>query len=110
MSKEYPGFGTEWRFGAIKAAMDKEEWGSAPDVLEGADSNEEARIIHLGAWMNNSPSGKIYAPWSTNITAEQADKDEDWVEYTEAGLEALGMFLYQIDGELFAAEIRPTAD
>lgn len=104
---QYPGFGTEWKFNAIKAAMDKEDWAPADQVLDGADKHDEARTVLLGSWMHNSPSGKIYAPWSSNITEGEAEQDEIWREYLVAGLEEVGLFLEEYDGDLFAAEMRP---
>jgi len=103
----YPGFGTIWKFDAILSAMEKEAWAPADEVSDGGDKNDEARRVYLGSWLNNSPSGKIYAPWSTNVTEAEANQDEDWREYLEAGLEAHGMFLEESDGDLFAYQIRP---
>jgi len=103
----YPGYGTRWLFKAIKEAVSREEWAPADEVLEGADKHDEARCVYLGGWLANSPSGKIYAPWSTNVTEREARKDERWVEYLEAGLAKRGLFLDQRDGDLFACETRP---
>lgn len=104
---QYPGFGTEWKFNAIKVAMDKETWQPASEVFEGGEDYDEARTVLLGSWLNNSPSGKIYAPWSSNVTEAEAEQDEVWREYLEAGLKTVGLFLEEYDGDLFAAEMRP---
>lgn len=100
--------GTHWRFENIRRDMDKEPWCPASDVLEDGDRDMEARVIYLGTWSGNSPSGKTYAPWSSNVTREEAEDDEFWRdEYTAKGLEALGMWLNEYDGDLFAVETRP---
>ena len=106
----YPGYGTRWKFDAIKAAMDKEAWRPASEVFEGGEDYDEARSVYLGSWMGNSPSGKIYAPWSTNVTEREARKDERWRDYLEAGLAKRGLFLDEYDDGLFAAEIRPAEE
>ena len=104
----YPGYGTKWKFAAIKAAVNKESWRPASEVFEFGEDYDEARSVYLGSWMNNSPSGKIYAPWaSTNVTEREARKDERWREYLEAGLAKVGLFLDEYDDGLFAAETRP---
>lgn len=99
--------GTRWNFHAIRDALTKQTWAPSLDVLDGGDRDEEARVVYLGSWQNNSPSGKTYAPWSSNVTEAEAEADEIWRDdYTQAGLQALGMFLHEHEGDLFAAEIR----
>lgn len=103
----YPGFGTIWKFESILSAMEKEAWEPADEAFDGGDPHDETRRVYLGSWLNSSPSGKIYMPWSSNITEAEANQDEDWREYTDAGLHAHGMFLEESDGDLFAYQIRP---
>lgn len=103
----YPGYGTRWKFKAIREGVNREQWAPANEVIEGGDRHEEARSVYLGSWFGNSPSGKVYAPWSTNVTEREARKDERWLEYLEAGLAKRGLFLEQFNEDLFAVETRP---
>ena len=105
---KYPGYGTKWLFKAIREAVSREAWAPANEVIEGGDRHEEARSVYLGSWLGNSPSGKVYTPWSnSNVTEREARKDERWVEYLEAGLAKRGLFLDQSNDDLFAVETRP---
>lgn len=42
--------------------------------------------VYLGSILALSPSGKVYMPWSSNVTEKEAFRDERWRESLERQL------------------------
>lgn len=64
----------------------------------------EGDAIYASSWLASEGglyTGKIYAPWSTNITQEEADLDELANEALSTVCEENGGFLDWIDGSAF---------
>lgn len=55
----WPGHGTQWLPLGIKKEMAREDWEDHEE-----DKGTQVRRLYLGSWQNNSPSGKIYAPFA----------------------------------------------
>lgn len=97
--------GAQFDFGKIRSAMDESQWEPAEDIVEGVDSGQRARSLWLGTVFGLTPSGKVYAPWTSNASEEEAIADEEWREELERSLEAIGLFLESHDCDFFAYEI-----
>jgi len=74
--------------------LDRETW--EPSIH---DEDQEQRSIYLGTIMRWYPSGKVYAPWSTNVTEAEAAIDEAWREALEKEAAALGCFIEHGEGD-----------
>jgi hypothetical protein len=48
-----------------------------------------------------APSGKVYAPWTTNQTRHDVERDEAWSEAIEEIFERKGGFADWFSGDLF---------
>ena len=84
------------------------------EPFERVDTYTEARRVYLGSVLNLAPSGKYYTPFAcSNVTEEEAEKDELFFEQLEAELESIGCFLESSEGDpcdLFATESRDVED
>ena len=49
-------------------------------------------ILHI------SPSGKLYVPWSTNVTQEEADADEEWRNELDKTAKEAGLYFTEGEG------------
>jgi len=89
----------------VKAALEEEEWQERADGEPG-----QVRMIYLGTVFNWYPSGKYYTPFAnSNVTEEEAEKDEEWREAVEAECEFLGVSFEHGENDpcdLFIAEYR----
>lgn len=79
--------GATFDFDAVRREMDGEDW-----TIDPYDRTREVRYVFLGTVGGCYPSGRFYAPWSSNVTEEEADADEAWREAVERELNARGMF------------------
>lgn len=70
-------------------------WAGIPTDWDSEDSFEVS--IYIGSSLNIIPSGKFYMPWSTNVTEEEAAKDEEFMEAFEKVAAKHNM--YQKSGE-----------
>lgn len=87
-----------------REALDQEAWEQSIH-----DEDQEQRSIYLGTIMSWSPSGKVYAPWSTNVSEAEAALDEAWREALEKEAAALGCFIESGEGDpcdLYLVECR----
>jgi hypothetical protein len=68
---------------------------------ECADDLDE--FHYKAAWIgtNPAPSGKVYAPWTTNQTRHDVERDEAWSEAIEEIFERKGGFADWFSGDLF---------
>lgn len=92
----------------VKPALEDEDWQERSDGEPG-----QARYLYLGTVFSLYPSGKFYMPWSTNVTEEEAEKDEEWREAVEAECEKLGVSFEHGEGDpcdLFIVEYRDEPD
>ena len=68
------------------------------------------RGIYLGSILSIMPSGKYYMPWAcSNVTEEEAAKDEAFREALESEAEEAGLSLESGEGnplDMFAFEYR----
>lgn len=60
---------------------------------------------YLGSVFTLTPSGKTYAPWTTNVTEEEAGEDREWWEALEEVAEEHGLFIESEADDIFAAKI-----
>lgn len=74
--------------------LDHEEWQPCDH-----DEDQEERRIYLGTIMRWYPSGKVYAPWSSNVSEAEAAIDEAWREMLDAEAAALGCFIAHGEGD-----------
>lgn len=56
----------------------------------------------LGTILNTYPSGKIYAPWTSNQTPEDINRDRQFNEALEAVAEEYGVHIDYFDCDIFA--------
>jgi hypothetical protein len=75
----------DWEFIKQKALSNTEEVCGEPDLREGS--------AFLGSVMSLTPSGKVYMPWSSNVTHEEAWIDSVWWEALESVAEQYGMYV-----------------
>ena len=69
---------------------------TSAEEVEGDDGDRYA-VAYLGSVFNLTPSGKVYAFWTTNQTAWDVFRDCIWWEVLEAHLETLGAFVFTDD-------------
>lgn len=89
---------------AIRELLDTEEW--EDEICE----DHQVRRIYLGTVFDLFHSGKYYTAWAcSNVTEEEAQRDEEWREAVEEELGTIGACLVNGDGDpcdLFIEEIR----
>lgn len=74
-------------FDAIAKAVDAE------GMPHEYDSGMWERSIFLGTVFTLTPSGKFYMPWAcSNVSEEEANKDQEWWEVVDEELERRGLF------------------
>lgn len=77
----------------MKATFEEEE------EQEDWDGNIVKRT-YLGTVFDLTPSGKYYMPFvCSNVTEEEAEKDEEWYEQAEAELDTIGACLVPGEGD-----------
>lgn len=78
------------------------------DVQEDRERNKVKRVF-LGTVFALLPSGKFYTPWAcSNVTEDEARKDQEYIERLEVELEEIGCFLESGEGDpcdLFAVKV-----
>jgi len=56
--------------------------------------------VYLGTVFSLMPSGKFYMPWAcSNVTEEEAEKDQMFTEALEKVAEENGMFIFSGEGD-----------
>lgn len=80
-----------WNIEDLKKAIDEE------DDVEVEDHIERHKFI--GTVMSLTPSGKVYMPWSSNVSEEEAKRDEDFWDKLNEILSANGMFVFSGEGD-----------
>lgn len=75
----------------LQAALDKEDAVEVEDHIE--------RHMFLGTVMNLTPSGKVYMPWSSGVTEDEAKRDEEFWENLNNILSAHGIFVFSGEGD-----------
>ncbi len=53
----------------------------------------------IGTVMSITPSGKYYTPWTSNVTEEEAERDQAWWKLMEHCSEQFGMYLHSSEGD-----------
>lgn len=95
---------------AIKEQLEEAEW----DRDLGDPEGGEVRRVFLGTVFALCPSGKYYTPWAcSNVTEEEAERDNAWYEEVEAELEKFDASLVHGEGDpcdLFAEQYREVED
>lgn len=80
-----------WETEDLKKAINEE------DDIEVEDHIERHKF--MGTVMRLTPSGKVYMPWSSNVSDEEAKKDEDWWDKLNEILSANKMFVFSGEGD-----------
>lgn len=96
--------GIDWD--AVRKEMEREEW-------QRVEPDREERLVFLGTVFRLFPSGKYYMPWSTNVTEDEAKKDEEYRELLEEEAEEHGFFVTAGEGDpcdIFAGESRDVGE
>jgi len=63
------------------------------------DDDEFKVSLYIGSILNLAPSGKFYVPWSRNVTAKEADKDERfWEAFGKVG-DKFNLYVEQGEGD-----------
>lgn len=62
------------------------------------DETKEYRC-YAGNILHHSPSGKLYVPWSTNVTQEEADADEEWRNQLDKTAKEAGLYFTAGEGD-----------
>lgn len=86
---------------SIRNSLNQEKWIQ--------DGDTESRMIFIGTVFALMPSGKCYAPWSSNITDDEANQDEAWLQQAEEELATIGCWMSSGEGDpcdLFVGEWR----
>jgi hypothetical protein len=95
--------GIQWD--KVKPALEAEPWEERDDGNPG-----QTRRLYIGTVFAWYPSGKYYMPFAcSNVTEEEAEKDEEWREAVEAECEKLGVSFEHGEGDpcdLFICEYR----
>ncbi len=99
--------GFDWA--KIRAALDGETWEADP-----WNPGTECRSFYLGTVFSVMPSGKYYMPWAcSNVTEEEANKDEEFMEALEKEADAIGCYVTSSEGDpcdLLVMESRDVED
>jgi hypothetical protein len=74
--------------------------GAELQVPDGCD--EPCWVNYVGGVLNLYPSGKIYAPWTSNQTARDVIRDEVFNEALDAVAEEHGAYITGDSGDIFA--------
>ena len=80
---------------------------SKEDLIE-VEQGRFERHLFIGTVFTLTPSGKYYMPWSTNVTEEEANADEEWFEEVQSALSDIGLFLTSGEGnpcDMFVAKV-----
>lgn len=74
---------------------------------EGFNPEHDDRLV--GKWLGTHfglyPSGKVYAPWTTNQTRSDMIKDECFNDALEQVAASYGLFLDHFDGSVFVVKV-----
>ncbi len=77
----------------IRTELDGMEW-------EDEGFGDFRREVFIGTAFSLTPSGKYYTPWAcSNVTEEEAEKDEAWWEAAESEADARGLYLTSGEGD-----------
>lgn len=82
----------------LRKLLDAEPW-CDKDCRAGHDKTDKCRAVYVGSVLRMSPSGKVYMPWSSNVTQEEADSDEEWSESVGKKLSKARMYLFSGEGD-----------
>ncbi len=89
----------------LKEELEQAEWSDDP-----CNPDMESKQVYLGTCFDLCPSGKYYTPWAnSNVTEEEALKDEEWFERADRELDEIHASLISGEGDpcdLFAAQYR----
>lgn len=95
---------SSWKWGEILQSLTDYE-------PEGFDPDYDDPLV--GAWLGSVmavfPSGKIYAPWTTNQTRADVVRDECFSEALEAVAGRHGVAVDYFDGSIFVVRPKATA-
>lgn len=94
-------------YDAIRDALNKETFTYDDDL------KSYVRQIYIGTVFSWVPSGKYYAPWSTNVTEAEVEKDQAWFDTVTEDLAKRGLFLTSGEGDpcdLFVGESKDDID
>jgi hypothetical protein len=70
------------------------------EIFYDRDNDTLYQSYYLGTVFNIMPSGKYYMPWAcSNVTEEEAQKDEDFREKMEEELETINAYLTCGEGD-----------
>jgi hypothetical protein len=70
------------------------------EEVEKIDYDTYQKSIYIGTVMNLVPSGKFYTPWAcSNVTEEEAVRDEEWWERLNDLLAEHNMFTFSGEGD-----------
>jgi hypothetical protein len=99
-----------FNIGAVKDLLEKEDY----ELVDNAGERELVRRIYLGSVFSLYPSGKYYAAFTnSNVSEEEAEKDELWFASAEAELMEIGAFLEHGEGDpadLFVVQKKSVAE
>lgn len=95
---------TGWRWDKIQEKLKQETW------VWDDESDDFQREIYVGDVLSSTPSGKMYMPWSTNVTEDEASVDEEYHEKMSEEAEERGLWVSWEDGDCFVGESRDLSD
>ena len=72
---------------------------AAEDLVHNEMDDITFKRLYIGSIPDLLPSGKLYAPWSSSITEEDAEKDLEWYEQAERELAGINAFLESGEGD-----------
>ena len=77
--------------------------------IETDNEGRKFRQVFIDTVFNLLPSGKFYTPYAhSNVTEEEAEKDEDWYAEAEFELDKINAFLVSGEGDpcdLFVVQV-----
>jgi hypothetical protein len=88
--KEKPGDGFDCSSFGIHFWAGKDMW---------SDEDDFKVTLYIGSSLNLVPSGKFYMPWSTNITAKEAEKDERFWDAFDKVVAKFNLFVESGEGD-----------
>lgn len=84
-----------WSWDSI---MDEIQRNSRDEDCCEVDGDQKCAYLYIGGVMSMTPSGKIYAPWTTNQTNADMIRDEAWFEALSEVAEEHECFVGSPDG------------